>query len=124
MQRLGFRDREAFLQWSVEHLKDFWRDLEREIRVEWAVPYTQVLDTSRGVEWAQWFVGGQLNVARNCLERWAERTPERVAILAESEDGRQESWTFSRLNEEAGRLAGVLHRLGLTAGDRVAVCLP
>ena len=36
--------------------------------VEWFEPYTRVLDASRGPEWAQWFIGGKLNIAHNCLE--------------------------------------------------------
>ena len=28
----------------------------------------QVLDTSDGIPWARWFVGGQLSFARACLE--------------------------------------------------------
>ena len=34
-------------------------------------PWDAVLDASRGPEWATWFVGGRLNIARNCVHRWA-----------------------------------------------------
>ena len=34
-----------------------------ETRIEWFAPYDRVLDTSRGVEWAQWFTGGKINIA-------------------------------------------------------------
>jgi acetyl-CoA synthetase len=40
----------------------------REMNVEWFKPYRQVMNASRGPEWAQWFVGGRLNIAHNCLD--------------------------------------------------------
>ena len=33
---------------------------------------------SRGVEWATWFVGGTINLAHQCVDLWAERTPGRA----------------------------------------------
>ena len=32
--------------------------------------FTAVRDSSRGIEWTTWFVGGRLNVANACVERW------------------------------------------------------
>ena len=32
---------------------------------------TRCVDESRGPEWATWFVGGRLNLAWNCVHRWA-----------------------------------------------------
>ena len=52
----------------------------REMRVEWFEPYRQVLDASRGPEWTQWFTGGRLNIAHNCLDRWAEIRPRRLPL--------------------------------------------
>src|ERR1700722_18553692 len=72
MQRLGFQDRNAFLQFSRAEPERFWDEMMREMGVEWFEPYKQPLDASRGPEWAQWFVGGKLNIAHNCLDRWAD----------------------------------------------------
>ena len=60
MQRLGFSDREQFLLFSREQPERFWDEVMREMRVEWFEPYRKVMDASRGVEWAQWYVGGRL----------------------------------------------------------------
>ena len=79
MKRLGFHDREAFLCFSRENPERFWDELMREMRVEWFEPYRQVLDATRGPEWTQWFTGGQLNIAHNCLDRWADS--DRVACI-------------------------------------------
>jgi acetyl-CoA synthetase len=122
MQRLGLSDREAFLRFSIENPERFWDELMREIRVEWFEPYRQVLDASRGPEWAQWFVGGRLNIAYNCLDRWADSG--RIACLWEAENGATREVTFREIRNEANRVANGLSAMGLQAGDRVALCLP
>jgi acetyl-CoA synthetase len=122
MKRLGFSDLEAFLHFSREDPVRFWDELMREMGVEWFVPYRQVLDVTRGPEWAQWFVGGQLNIAHNCLDRWADSG--RIACLWESENGATRSISFRDLRNEANRVANGLRFMGLRPGDRVALCLP
>jgi acetyl-CoA synthetase len=122
MRRLGFSDREAFLRFSREEPERFWDELMREMRVEWFEPYRQVLDASRGPEWAQWFAGGRLNIAHNCLDRWADSG--RIACLWEAENGATREVTFREIRNEANRVVNGLNAMGLQAGDRVALCLP
>jgi acetyl-CoA synthetase len=122
MKRLGFTDREDFLRFSREQPERFWDEMMREMRVEWFEPYRQVMDTSRGPAWSQWFLGGRLNIAHNCLDRWA--SSDRVACLWEGEDGATRSVTFTELRAESNRVANGLLALGLEAGDRVALCMP
>src|ERR1043166_7068815 len=71
MRKLGFTDREAFLRYSRDNLEEFWDRMVRETGIEWFQPYGRVLDISLGVEWSQWFLGGTLNIAWNCLDRHA-----------------------------------------------------
>jgi acetyl-CoA synthetase len=122
MQRLGFTDRESFLRFSREDPERFWAEMMREIGVDWFAPYSQVMDVSRGPEWATWFTGGKLNIAHNCLDRWA--ATDRVACIWEKESGESGSLTFREVQADAERVAGFLRGLGLVAGDRVALCLP
>jgi acetyl-CoA synthetase len=122
MQRLGFEDRETFLRFTRENPERFWDETMRELRVEWFEPYGQVLDASRGPEWTQWFTGGRLNIAHNCLDRWAET--DRAACLWEAENGAGGAVTFREVRDQANRVANGLRTLGLVAGDRVALCLP
>jgi acetyl-CoA synthetase len=122
MERLGFMDREAFLRFSREQPERFWDELMHEMRVEWFEPYRQVLDASRGPEWAQWFIGGRLNIAHNCLDRWADSG--RIACLWEAENGATREVTFRELRKEANRVANGLKSMGLQPGDRIALCLP
>jgi acetyl-CoA synthetase len=122
MRRLGFADRETFLAWSRENPEQFWPEILREMNVEFFEPYEKVVDDSRGPEWTQWFVGGRLNIAHNCLDRWADT--DRVACIWESESGTQAQWSFAELHRAANRVANGLGALGMEPGDRVALCLP
>lgn len=121
MRRLGFADREEFLRWSRDEPERFWAEMLREARIQWFAPYRDVLDLSRGPEWAEWFPGGRLNIAWNCLDR---HDPAAVAILWEGEDGASRAVTFGELQREASRVAGALAARGLVKGDRVALCMP
>ena len=122
MQRLGFDDREAFLRFSRESPERFWDEMMREMRVEWFTRYREVLDLSGGPEWARWFRGGKLNIAHNCLDRWAGM--DRTACLWEGENGATRTVRFSELRNEANRVANGLRALGLEPGDRAALCMP
>jgi acetyl-CoA synthetase len=122
MRRLGFADREAFLLFSREQPERFWDEILREMDVAWFEPYRQILDISRGPEWAQWFLGGRLNIAYNCLDRWA--ATDRIACIWEAENGATRRITFADLLKDANRVANGLQTLGLQPGDRVALCMP
>ncbi len=121
MRRLGFDRLDEFLRFSRDQNERFWDEIVRETGIEWFTPYTKVLDTSDGVEWARWFTGGKLNIAWNCLDRHVSDVP---AILWEGEDGATREVSFRQLSEETGRLANGLRSLGLREGDRVALVMP
>jgi acetyl-CoA synthetase len=122
MQKLGFLDREAFLRYSRENLEDFWDRMGREAGIDWFRPYDRVLDLSRGAEWSEWFLGGKLNIAWNCLDRHVASG--NIACIWESEDGGIRTLTFAQLAEDVNRLANGLSALGLAKGDRVALVMP
>ena len=75
---------------------------------------------------ANWFVGGKLNVAYNCVDRHVEAgNGDRVAIHWEGEpvdDSR--TLTYSDLLVEVSKAANAFTDLGLVAGDRVAIYMP
>ncbi|HXP87418.1 MAG TPA: AMP-binding protein [Bryobacteraceae bacterium] len=125
IQRLGLGSREEFLRFSTAQPEAFWAELVREIRLEWFEPYQQVLDTSRGVEWARWFTGGRLNIVHNCLDRHvvgpARANP---AIVWEGENGDSREISFGELAARVNALARHLLSLGIQPGDRVAMCMP
>ena len=99
----------------------FWAGFAREL--EWITPFDAVL------EWkspdAKWFVGGQLNVSVNCVDRHV-RTARRnkAAIIWEGEPGDRRTLTYFDLYREVNPFAHVLRGLGVKKGDRVAIYLP
>lgn len=121
MRQLGFTDREAFLAWSRGEPEAFWREMAREARIQWFEPYRRVMDASRGPEWAEWFTGGKLNIAWNCLDRHEEGA---VALIWEGENGETRAVMFGELRREAARVANALAARGLRKGDRVALAMP
>src|SRR5919109_4223456 len=124
MRRHGVEDYWELVRRSQEDPQWFWPAAIEDMGLEFSQPWETVYDDSRGPEWTTWFDGGRLNVAWNCVHRWAGRTPERVAAVFAGEDGSRRERTFADLSLEVTRLAEGLARLGVEAGDRVAVYLP
>jgi acetyl-CoA synthetase len=123
-RKLGCESYHELQRLSVEHPERFYPALIEDLGLEFSTPWEHVVDTSRGIEWATWFVGGRLNVATNCLHRWAERRPDAVAAVFLGEDGERRARTFRELTEETVRLAEALVELGVEPGDRVAILMP
>lgn len=101
----------------------FWA--EQANRLTWQTPFEEVLDWSNA-PFAQWFVGGKLNVAYNCVDRHVEAgNGDRVAIHWEGEPvGDSRTITYAQLQDEVNQAANTLTELGLVAGDRVAIYMP
>ena len=123
-QSHGIADYWTLVRRSQDDPEWFWDAVVAYLGIEFARPYEQILDVSRGIEWATWFVGGNLNMAWNCVGRWAERTPNAPAAIGETEDGQATQLTYAELWRETCRLAAGLRELGVDQGDRVAVYLP
>jgi acetyl-CoA synthetase len=100
----------------------FWA--EQAARLDWAEPFTQVLDWTNP-PFAKWFVGGKLNVAHNCVDRHvAAGRGDQVALHFVGEPGDTRDITYAQLKDEVSRAANALEELGIEPGDRVAIYLP
>jgi len=74
----------TLVQRSIDEPEWFWDAVVRFLGLPFDTPYDRVLDTSAGIEWATWFVGGRCNAATMCLERLDADGP---AVIWEGEDG-------------------------------------
>jgi acetyl-CoA synthetase len=93
-------------------------------RLDWAREWDEILDWSNP-PFAKWFVGGQLNVAYNCVDRHvAAGRGDKVAIHWEGEPGDTRTLTYADLQKSVCQAANALLGLGVRAGDRVAIYLP
>jgi acetyl-CoA synthetase len=91
--------------------------------LDWHRPWETVLEWEP--PFARWFVGGQLNVSVNCLDRHVDAGHgAQVAYHWEGEPGDTRTLTYADLLDEVQRAANALKDLGVTKGDRVAVYLP
>ncbi len=100
----------------------FWARQAREV-VTWTTDFDTVCEWD--LPFAKWFVGGQLNVAYNCLDRHVEAgRGDKVAYHWEGEPGDTRTITYADLLAEVQRFANVLKALGVVKGDRVNIYLP
>src|SRR2546430_970882 len=116
----GCADYPALLRWSTEDLEGFWAATERDLHISWRTPYTHVLDTSRGIPWTTWWTGGRMNYVATALRHDGDR----VAVIAEAEEGTVRTLTYRELSDQVASFAAGLRSLGVKHGDRVAVFLP
>jgi acetyl-CoA synthetase len=124
-RRLGCGDYHELHRLSVEDPERFWTAVVDDLGIEFSQPWERVLDDSDGIEWARWFVGGRLNLAWNCVHRWAdgERADDEAAVW-QAEDGERRALTWRELSDAVARLAEGLAALGIGEGDAVGIFLP
>ena len=128
MDKHGISTYEELIRRSTEDIEWFWPAMLEDRNVEWFKKFDKLYDTgsSKSFEWTKWFLGGELNIAHNSLDRHAAdpETKERIAFIWEAEDGSSEQWTYDKLNREANKFANALRAMGLEKGDMVGFYMP
>jgi acetyl-CoA synthetase len=125
MAKHGIADLEQLQQRSIADPEWFWGAVVDDIPIEFYEPYERVLDTSDGIQWARWYVGGAMNIVHSCLDRHRGTPVEnKTAVIWEGERGDVRRLTYRELDELSGRLAAALRKLGVGRGDRVGIFLP
>ena len=124
-------DYASLYRWSVDEPGSFWPAVWRFTGIDARPfpgrhPWDRVLVGGDRVappdarEGPRWFVGAELNFAKNLLRF----TDERPAIVFWNESGRQRALSYAELSAQVARLASALRAHGVAAGDRVAGFLP
>jgi acetyl-CoA synthetase len=115
------RYRELYQQ-SIQDPDGFWGKQATELLL-WRKPWDTVLKWE--APFAQWFVGGKLNVSENCLDRHLNG-PRRnkAAIIWEGEPGEVRTLTYQQLHREVCKFANVLKRNRVQKGDRIIIYMP
>jgi acetyl-CoA synthetase len=125
MRAQGIADLATLQRRSIEEPEWYWDAVVKDLGLRWSKPYARVLDVSRGIQWPQWFPGGLMNFADNCVDRHVDAgRGAKPAIVWEGDDGQSRTLSYAELALEVGRLANALKHLGVGEGDRVGVFLP
>src|SRR5881409_3726430 len=116
----GHRDFPSLYRWSINDLDGFWRAVDRDLGLVWRTPYERVCDSSRGIAWTTWWLGGRMNYVESALRH----DPSRAALVFEGEEGVTRRLTYGELAAAVRRCAAGLRALGVKPGDRVGIFLP
>ena len=106
---------------AQKDFEGFWAGFAEEL--DWFQKWDKVLDWKP--PFAQWFVGGKINVSYNCLDRHlSTERRNKAALVWEGEPGDWKVYTYWDLYREVCRFANALKSLGVKKGDRVTIYLP
>ena len=110
---------------SVDDPQWFWNAVLTDLDIEFFTPYDQVIDTSQGLPWTRWCVGGTMNIVHNCLDkRMGTAREHSPAVRWTGEDGDTTVLTYGELWREVNRAANALTRLGFARGEVIGLCMP
>ena len=109
---------ETLYRQSIDDPESFWANAAKDLH--WFKPWDKVLEWD--LPWAKWFVGGQINLSYNCVDRHAlGARRDKKALIWEGEPGEVRTLTFGELHIEVQKFANALKSLGVRKGDRVAI---
>lgn len=109
---------EALYARAEKDPESFWAEQAEELH--WFKKWNQVLDWKP--PFAKWFVGGELNISYNCIDRHLDTwRKNKAAIIWEGEPGDERVLTYQDLYREVSKFSNALKSLGVKKGDRVAI---
>src|SRR5436190_3363347 len=121
LAQANVKDYQALYDEAARDLEGFWEKIAQGFT--WEKPWTKVLEGQAPD--ARWFVGGQLNIITNCLDRHANGSrANKTAMLWVGEDGEERTFTFRELLALVCQVANGLKSLGVKKGDRVIIYMP
>jgi acetyl-CoA synthetase len=126
MRQTGAKDFAEMYENSIADVEKFTEQVLEFLNIEFNPPYEKLLDTSDGIEWSKWCVGGGLNITEMCVDRWAndETAKDQAAIIWEGEEGEIRTYTYSELLLEIETISAALRQRGLGRGDAIGIHLP
>ena len=120
----SFPDYAALWDYSTDDPADFWGAIADYFQIRWHERPTAVLPEAV-MPGARWFPGGTLNYAEHALAGAGDAGESGdPAVIAVTEDGREELLTLAELRQRVGAAQEGLRRLGVGPGDRVVALVP
>ena len=114
----------SMYQRSIADPDGFWAD-QANAFLSWQQPWQTVSEADIPSGNIRWFVGGQLNVSVNCIDRHLPHRGGQTAIIWEGDDPSDDlQITYQELYEHVCQLANGLRARGVKKGDRVCIYMP
>ena len=109
---------------SINNSDEFWATQAKEF-LNWGKDWNEVSNVDYTQGKIEWFKGGELNVAYNCIDRHLPKRAKQTAIIWEGDDPSvSQKITYQQLHDEVARLSNGLKNLGVKKGDRVCIYMP
>ncbi len=125
MRKHRIKTYEDLIKRSQEDIEWFWEEALKDMGIEWFRPYEKVLDLTKGIEWASWFVNGKINIVHNCLDRHMKtKVKNRRALIWEGENGDVKELTYAELYAQVNKVANALRDAGIRKGNTVGLYMP
>lgn len=114
----------ALYKRSLEDADTFWAEQADQF-LSWSKMWDKVQEWDFKKASIQWFIGGKLNVAYNCLDRHLDQRGDQTAIIWEGDDPKEDKHiTYRELHAEVCKFANVLKNHGIKKGNRVSIYMP
>lgn len=120
MQKNGFQDYKKFWRWSVDEKQEFWKQTVESLGIPFQKKYSKILDTSKGIENAEWLKGAQFNIVDACFQN----EDNAIAVVYQEEGKPLQKVTQKQLEELVNKIANSLLEIGLKTGDAIAIDMP
>ena len=108
-------------QKSIQDPDAFWGAVAEHFT--WHKKWDKVSDWNFKDPSIQWFIGGQLNITENCLDRHLATIGDKPAIIWEPNDPKEQhrTLTYKQLHLKVCQFAQVLYNNGVKKGDRICI---
>ncbi len=125
MRQHDIPDFDALMRRSTEDVKWFTDAVLKYLKIAFYEPYSEVANFDKGIQWAQWCVGGKMNIVHNCVDKYiGTPTEHAAAYIWEGEEGESKAVTYGELYRQTNQAANALRSLGLGKGDAVGIYMP
>lgn len=109
---------------SVNDPISFWENQAKTFA--WKKPWDTALEWEFRTPDVKWFIGGELNITENCLDRHLAERGDQVAFYWEPNEPSAEAktLTYKQLHQEVCKASNMLTNNRITKGDRVCFYMP
>ena len=115
---------QAMYERSISEPDAFWAE-QAEAFLDWTNPWHTVSEADFEAGQFGWFLGGQLNVTINCIDRHLPQRAQQTAIIWEGDEVDQDAHiSYQELSDRVCQLANGLRARGVSKGDRVCIYMP